>query len=60
MLFGNYHFISAYVDMMLRNYTYLNSGLTINLTGKSSILKMVCSICLKKTWIVKAYTRLFI
>jgi len=34
VLFGDYHFLSAYVDTMLRNYTYLNSGLTINFNGQ--------------------------
>lgn len=33
-LFGDFHFLSAYVDNMLRNYTYLNSGLTINFNGQ--------------------------
>lgn len=33
-LFGEYHYLSAYVDTMLRNYTYLNSGLTINFNGQ--------------------------
>jgi len=32
-LFGNYHFISEYVDNMLKNYVYLNSGLVINFNG---------------------------
>lgn len=34
LLFGDYHFISAYVDTMFRNYTYLNSGLTIEFNGQ--------------------------
>jgi len=33
-LFGDYHFLSVYVDKMLRNYTYLNSGLTIEFNGQ--------------------------
>jgi topoisomerase-4 subunit B len=33
-LFGEYHYLSAYVDTMLRNYTYLNSGLTIGFNGQ--------------------------
>ncbi len=33
-LFGEYHFLSAYVDTMLRNYTYLNSGLIIDFNGQ--------------------------
>ncbi len=32
-LFGNFHFLSEYVDSMLRNYVYLNSGLVINFNG---------------------------
>jgi topoisomerase-4 subunit B len=32
-MFGNYFYISEYVDSMLRNYTYLNSGLVINFNG---------------------------
>jgi topoisomerase IV subunit B len=32
-LFGNYYFISEYVDSMLKNYVYLNSGLVINFNG---------------------------
>ncbi len=32
-LFGNYHFISEYVDTMLKNYVYLNAGLVINFNG---------------------------
>lgn len=33
-VFGNYHFISDYVETMLRNYVYLNAGLTINYNGQ--------------------------
>ncbi len=32
-LFGDYHYISDYVETMLRNYVFLNSGLTINFNG---------------------------
>jgi len=32
-MFGNYFYISEYVDSMLRNYVYLNSGLIINFNG---------------------------
>jgi topoisomerase-4 subunit B len=32
-MFGNYHYISEYVDSMLKNYVYLNSGLVINFNG---------------------------
>ena len=32
-MFGNYFFISEYVDSMLKNYVYLNIGLIINFNG---------------------------
>jgi topoisomerase IV subunit B len=32
-MFGNYYFISEYVDSMLKNNVYLNSGLIINFNG---------------------------
>ena len=32
-MFGNYYFISEYVDTMLKNNVYLNSGLIINYNG---------------------------
>lgn len=32
-LFGNYRFIEEYVEALIKNYTYLNAGLTINLNG---------------------------
>lgn len=32
-MFGKFHFISEYVDSMLKNYVYLNSGLVINFNG---------------------------
>jgi topoisomerase-4 subunit B len=32
-LFGNYYFISEYVDSLLKNYVYLNSGMVINFNG---------------------------
>ncbi len=38
-LFGNYRFIEDYVETLLRNYTYLNAGLTINLNGRKFISK---------------------
>ncbi|MFN8259218.1 MAG: DNA topoisomerase IV subunit B [Bacteroidales bacterium] len=38
-IFGEFHFLSAYVDSMLRNYTYLNSGLTINFNGQKFFSK---------------------
>lgn len=32
-MFGNYFFISEYVDSLLKNYVYLNTGLVINFNG---------------------------
>ncbi|MGD0340381.1 MAG: toprim domain-containing protein [Bacteroidales bacterium] len=32
-LFGNFFYISEYVDSLLKNYVYLNSGLIINFNG---------------------------
>jgi topoisomerase-4 subunit B len=32
-MFGNFHYISEYVDNLLKNYVYLNSGLVINFNG---------------------------
>jgi topoisomerase-4 subunit B len=32
-MFGDYHYIEEYVENMLRNYVYLNSGLTIYFNG---------------------------
>ncbi|MBG0858289.1 MAG: type IIA DNA topoisomerase subunit B [Bacteroidales bacterium] len=32
-MFGNYFYISEYVDSMLKNYVYLNAGLVINFNG---------------------------
>ncbi|MGA2405388.1 MAG: toprim domain-containing protein [Bacteroidales bacterium] len=32
-MFGNYYYISEYVDAMLKNNVYLNSGLVINFNG---------------------------
>ncbi len=33
-LFGKFNFIDEYVETMLRNYTYLNTGLTIEFNGQ--------------------------
>ncbi len=33
-MFGTYHYISEYVDAMIRNYVYLNVGLVINFNGE--------------------------
>jgi len=38
-MFGNYHYISEYVDSMLKNYVYLNAGLVINFNGNRFISK---------------------
>ncbi len=32
-MFGNYFYISEYVDTLLKNYVYLNTGLVINFNG---------------------------
>jgi topoisomerase-4 subunit B len=32
-MFGNYHYISEYVESMLKNYSYLNAGMLINFNG---------------------------
>jgi len=36
-MFGHFRFIDEYVESMVRNYTYLNSGLTIIYNGKPYI-----------------------
>jgi topoisomerase-4 subunit B len=33
VMFGNFFYISEYVDSLLKNYVYLNSGLVINFNG---------------------------
>lgn len=33
-IFGNYHFLNEYVEKMLWNYAYLNTGLTLNFNGQ--------------------------
>lgn len=38
-MFGNYHFISEYVESMMKNYTYLNAGMVINLNGTKIVSK---------------------
>ena len=38
-LFGNFFFISEYVDTMLKNYVYLNTGLVINFNGNKFLSK---------------------
>ena len=36
-MFGNCHFISEYVESMLKNYSYLNAGMIINFNGNKII-----------------------
>ena len=38
-LFGNYEFISEYIENMIKNYVYLNSGLTIYFNGTPFVSK---------------------
>ncbi len=38
-IFGKFRFIPEYVERMLRNYVYLNTGLKINYNGKSFFSK---------------------
>lgn len=38
-LFGNYRYIQDYVESLIRNYTYLNAGLTIKLNGEKFFSK---------------------
>ncbi|MBN2350683.1 MAG: type IIA DNA topoisomerase subunit B [Bacteroidales bacterium] len=38
-LFGNFRYIEDYVELMVRNYVYLNSGLTINYNGEKYFSK---------------------
>ncbi|MEG1611335.1 MAG: DNA topoisomerase IV subunit B [Alistipes sp.] len=38
-IFGQYAYNMEYVELMMRNYTYLNLGLTFNLNGQSYISK---------------------
>jgi topoisomerase IV subunit B len=39
VMFGNYFYISEYVDSLLKNYVYLNSGLLINFNGNKFFSK---------------------
>jgi topoisomerase IV subunit B len=32
-LFGNFHYVSEYVESMMKNYVFLNSGLALNFNG---------------------------
>jgi len=38
-MFGNFFYISEYVDTMLKNYVYLNTGLVINFNGNKFFSK---------------------
>ncbi|MBN1598121.1 MAG: type IIA DNA topoisomerase subunit B [Bacteroidales bacterium] len=38
-LFGNFRYIQDYVEALVRNYTYLNAGLIINLNGQKFVSK---------------------
>lgn len=38
-LFGNYHFISDYIEKMLWNYAYLNNGLVLHFNGEKIVAK---------------------
>ena len=38
-LFDNYEFRDEYIETMLRNYTYLNTGLTLNYNGRKFVSK---------------------
>jgi len=38
-IFGNYHFISEYVEKMLWNYAFLNNGLSIIFNGQKFVAK---------------------
>jgi topoisomerase-4 subunit B len=38
-MFGHFHFIPEYIEAMVRNYTYLNSGLTIRFNDQVYISK---------------------
>jgi topoisomerase-4 subunit B len=38
-LFGNYHYITEFVSAMLKNYVYLNSGLTLSLNDEKYFSK---------------------
>jgi len=48
-LFTHYHYIPEYVEKMLRNYVYLNTGLNINFNGKNFYSKNGLLDLLKET-----------
>jgi topoisomerase IV subunit B len=39
LLFGNFRYLSAYIEHMIRNYVYLNAGLVINFNGEKFFSK---------------------
>ncbi len=38
-LFGNFQYLNEYIEPLLKNYVYLNTGLTINFNGKKFFSK---------------------
>ena len=38
-MFGNFHYITEYVESMMMNYVYLNAGLVINFNGEKYFSK---------------------
>ena len=38
-MFGNYHYISEFVEALIKNYVYLNAGLVVNFNGEKFISK---------------------
>jgi topoisomerase-4 subunit B len=36
-MFGNFYYISEYVESMMKNYSYLNAGMIINLNGNKIV-----------------------
>jgi topoisomerase IV subunit B len=39
LLFGNFRYLSEYIEHMIRNYVYLNAGLVINFNGEKFFSK---------------------
>ncbi|HUS85947.1 MAG TPA: DNA topoisomerase IV subunit B [Bacteroidales bacterium] len=38
-MFGNFHYIAEHVEVMMKNYVYLNAGLVINFNGEKFLSK---------------------
>jgi len=38
-MFGNYHYILEYIESLVKNYVYLNAGLTIMVNGEKYVSK---------------------